>query len=132
MLSAFLFSLCWLAASSYALPSSVELVPRAVCTPKAGGSSIVDDTPAIQAAFTSCGNGGTIVIPQGTRYYLNTALSLAGCANCDFQIEGTLKFTDSTSYWNGKKAMINVQSINGAKIRSLTGKGVIDGSGQAS
>jgi hypothetical protein len=70
------------------------------------------------------------VIPSGTTYYLNSVLDFAGCSGCDFQVEGLLKFASSTSYWSGKTAMINVKNINGLKIRSLTGKGVIDGNGQ--
>jgi hypothetical protein len=36
------------------------------------------------------GNGGTIVIPTGTIYYLNSVLDFAGCVGCDFQVEGLL------------------------------------------
>jgi galacturan 1,4-alpha-galacturonidase len=121
---------------SCALPSNVlqgtsqALEPRAACTPTAGGSSSIDDTPAIASAISSCGNGGTIVIPAGTTYYLNTYLDFSGCSGCDFQVEGLLKFTSDTDYWEGKTAMINVEDIDGLQIRSLTGSGVIDGNGQ--
>jgi polygalacturonase len=100
------------------------------CTPKAWGTPSVDDVPAITSAIASCGNGGTIVIPAGSTYYLNSVLDFAGCTGCDFQVEGLLKFSSSTSYWEGRTAMINVKNINGLKIRSLTGSGVIDGNGQ--
>ncbi|KAF9887540.1 hypothetical protein FE257_010118 [Aspergillus nanangensis] len=103
---------------------------RAVCTPTAGGSSSIDDVPAIKSAITSCGNGGTIVIPSGSTYYLNSVLDFAGCKGCDFQVEGLLKFASNTAYWGGKTAMISVSKIAGLKIRSLTGQGVIDGNGQ--
>ncbi|KAE8395885.1 putative endo-xylogalacturonan hydrolase A [Aspergillus alliaceus] len=106
--------------------------PRAACTPTAGGSSSTDDVPAIQKAIASCGDGGTIVIPADTTYYLNSVLDFKGCANCDFQVEGHLQFTSSTDYWEGKTAMISVLGIGGLKIRSLTGSGVIDGNGQES
>ncbi|CZR61716.1 related to polygalacturonase 1 precursor [Phialocephala subalpina] len=109
-----------------------ELAGRAICTPTSGGSPATDDTPAIAAAIQSCGAGGTIVIPPGRTYYFNTQLAFAGCANCDFQLEGTLKFTSSTSYWNGKKYMIYIQAITKARFRSLTGTGLIDGNGQDS
>ncbi|KAF3921349.1 Exopolygalacturonase [Dactylellina cionopaga] len=117
-----------------ALPSPVLVEPdvsvhrRAICTPASG--SPTDDTPAIKAAITSCGNGGTIVIPQGTTYYLNTMLEFTGCVNCDLQIEGTLKMNGDTYYWEGKAGHLYLKNINGAKIRSLTGNGVIDGNGQ--
>ncbi|KAJ5521149.1 hypothetical protein N7527_005264 [Penicillium freii] len=104
-------------------------VRAAACTPVAGGS---DDTPAIAEAITKCGKGGTIIIPAGKTYNLNSPLDFAGCAGCDFQLEGTLKFSSSTNVWKGQTAMINIKNIDGLKIRSLSGKGVIDGNGQAS
>lgn len=128
-----LFSLLSL---SSAAPSQVErspdavLKPRAVCTPTAGGSPSIDDVPAIRKAIASCGNGGTIVFPAGSTYYLNSVLDLAGCSNCDIHVEGVLKFSGSTEYWGGKTAMLNIDMINGLRLRSLTGSGVIDGNGQ--
>ncbi|KOC10122.1 endo-xylogalacturonan hydrolase A [Aspergillus flavus AF70] len=133
--SIFLLSLIGL---SRAAPSRSEtspdrtIKPRAACTPTAGGSSSTDDVPAIQEAITSCGDGGIIVIPADTTYYLNSVLDFKGCSNCDFQVEGLLQFTSSTDYWNGKTAMITVSDIDGLKLRSVTGSGVIDGNGQES
>ena len=115
-----------------ALPSSTDTAihSRAPCTPDAGNSASTDDVPAIRNAISSCGNGGTIVIPQGSTYYLNSVLDFKGCTGCDFQVEGLLKFTGDTDYWEGKTAMMSVSDIDGIKIRSLTGEGVIDGNGQ--
>lgn len=103
---------------------------RATCTPASLGNTQEDDTPAIAAAIKSCGNGGTIVIPAGTTYSLRSALSFTGCVGCDFQLEGTLKASDDTTYWATQTAVISLNSISGAKFRSLTGSGVIDGNGQ--
>ncbi|KAJ5394419.1 uncharacterized protein N7487_012060 [Penicillium crustosum] len=116
--------------SSLALPDARHQhhVRASACTPVAGGS---DDTPAIAAAIAKCGKGGTIIIPAGKTYNLNSPLDFAGCAGCDFQLEGTLKFSSSTNVWKGQTAMINIKNIDGLKIRSLSGKGVIDGNGQA-
>ncbi|GME38503.1 Endo-xylogalacturonan hydrolase [Neofusicoccum parvum] len=110
-------------------PSAAALAPRAVCTPTAGGSSSTDDVPAITSAVASCA-GGTIVLPAGVTYYANSVLDLSACAGCDIQIEGLLKFSSSTSYWGGKTAMILLKNAAGAKVRSVTGSGVIDGNGQ--
>ncbi|PYH95646.1 endo-xylogalacturonan hydrolase A [Aspergillus ellipticus CBS 707.79] len=121
---------------SSAAPSPVQrspdavLHPRAVCTPTAGGSSSTDDVPAITTALSSCGNGGTIVFPEGSTYYLNSVLDLSDCKDCDIQVEGLLKFTSSTDYWSGRTAMISVSDVDRMKLRSLTGSGVIDGNGQ--
>ena len=127
-----LFSLLSILQSALALPDATRILNAraSTCTPKAGGSSSTDDVPAITSAIASCGAGGTIVIPSGTTYYLNSVLDFAGCADCDFQVEGLLKFSSSTDYWEGRTAMINVKNIDGIKIRSLTGSGVIDGNGQ--
>ncbi|KAF2763413.1 glycoside hydrolase family 28 protein [Pseudovirgaria hyperparasitica] len=119
-----------------AAPSTVNRSPsrlqqRAVCTPTSAGSASKDDVPAIQAAIASCGNGGTIVIPAGKTYQIRSMLSLAGCVGCDFQLEGTLKVSDDTDYWNNKQAIILLSGIKGAKFRSLTGGGLLDGNGQA-
>jgi galacturan 1,4-alpha-galacturonidase len=105
---------------------------RATCTPISAGSANTDDVPAIEAAFKSCGAGSTIVIPAGKTYMIRSTLDFTGCSNCDFQVEGTLKASDDTTFWNGVGAIISVSGITGARIRSVTGAGVIDGNGQAS
>lgn len=113
-----------------AIPDRVALAKRATCTPASLGSDQDDDTPAIKAAITSCGNGGTIVIPAGVTYSLRTSLDFAGCAGCDFQLEGTLKASDDIDFWATQTAIISLSSITNVKFRSLTGAGVIDGNGQ--
>lgn len=101
------------------------------CTPTAGGDASTDDTPAIASAIASCGSGGTIVIPAGTTYYLNTVLEFTGCEGCTVNIEGTLQASDDLDYWEGKTAIIYLEDIAGATVQSTTGAGVIDGNGQA-
>ncbi|KAF2114589.1 glycoside hydrolase family 28 protein [Lophiotrema nucula] len=105
---------------------------RATCVPASAGNAGTDDVPAIKAAINSCGDGGIIQIPAGKTYMIRSVLEFAGCANCDFQVEGTLKASDDTSYWNGKIAIISVSAISGAKIRSVSGTGLLDGNGQTS
>jgi galacturan 1,4-alpha-galacturonidase len=109
----------------------VQFGKRATCTPASAGDASVDDVPAIAAAIKSCGNGGVILIPAGKTYMIRSTLSFSGCSNCDFQLEGTLKASDDTSYWNGKQAIISVSGITGLKFHSVTGSGLLDGNGQA-
>ncbi|KAK6346688.1 hypothetical protein TWF696_006806 [Orbilia brochopaga] len=123
-------------AAALAASSAVDIAPdrvvrRAVCTPSASATS-GNDAPAIVSAIASCGNGGTIVIPAGVTYLLKDSINFTGCANCDLQIEGTLKANSDTNLWNGKRAFLQVSKITGIKIRSVTGSGVIDGNGQNS
>ncbi|RDW66664.1 glycoside hydrolase family 28 protein [Coleophoma crateriformis] len=110
---------------------AVSLAKRASCTPTAGGASSVDDVPAIESAIASCGSGGTIVIPAGKNYYLNSMLDFSECKSCTFNIEGTLTASNNLTYWATQTAMIYMKDIAGATIQSLTGSGVIDGNGQA-
>lgn len=126
-------------AAAIASPSPVQhqankaaLAKRATCTPTAGGIQSIDDTPAIHSAIITCGKGGTIVIPAGVTYYLRSMLDMTGCVGCTFNLEGTLKASDDTTYWNGKTAIILFNGISGCTFQSLTGSGMIDGNGQAS
>ncbi|KAJ6504620.1 glycoside hydrolase family 28 protein [Mycena vitilis] len=113
----------------WATPTQVSVAKRATCTPVSAADAGTDDVPAIQAAFKTCGNGGIIVIPAGTQFAIRSTLSFTGCVNCDFQIEGTLKMSNDLTFWNGKASTISINAIKGAKMRSVTGTGVIDGNG---
>jgi galacturan 1,4-alpha-galacturonidase len=113
----------------FASPTTTTLAKRATCTPASAGSASTDDVPAIAAAIKSCGNGGIIVIPAGKTYQIRSTLSFAGCTNCDFQVEGTLKMSDDTTFWNGVRATFLLDGITGAQIHSVTGSGVVDGNG---
>jgi galacturan 1,4-alpha-galacturonidase len=133
---------------------------RAVCTPTSAGDAGTDDVPSIESAISTCGNGGTIVIPAGITYAIRTTLSFAGCVDCNFEVEGTLKVrfgnrirsgkpaphllkhslkprakfkkaSDDLTYWEGKKAIFYMPDITTATIQSITGAGLIDGNGQA-
>ncbi|KAJ5623021.1 hypothetical protein N7490_011626 [Penicillium lividum] len=87
-------------------PSRTLNSRTSTCTPVAGGTSTTDDVPAIESALSTCGDGGIIIIPSGTTYYINSVLDFSSCSGCDFQIEGTLKFASDTDYWEGRTAMI--------------------------
>ncbi|CAF0989276.1 unnamed protein product [Adineta ricciae] len=107
-----------------------SLTNENTCTPTSAGNSSIDDVPAINSALLTCGNGGTIIISSNTIFMIRSPLDFANCRQCSFQIEGTLKVSDDLNYWNGKTAFILLQNITGATIQSLTGMGIIDGSGQ--
>lgn len=113
-------------------PSSAETLQARTptCTPASSGNPSIDDIPAIESALSTCGDGGTIIFPAGRTYYLNSVLDLSSCRGCDIQVEGLLKFTLDTDYWGGRTAMINLEGVEGIHVRSLTGRGVIDGNGQ--
>jgi galacturan 1,4-alpha-galacturonidase len=80
--------------------------------------------------LSTCGNGGTIIIPAGETFMIRTPLDFRNCSGCNFQIEGTLKVSDDLAYWEGRTAFFMLQNVTGATFHSLTGSGVIDGNGQ--
>ena len=100
------------------------------CIPISARNSSVDDVPAISEALAQCGNGGTIIIPAREIFTIRSPLDFGRCQSCHFQIEGTLKVSDDLTYWEGKTAFFLLTNISGATFESLTGSGLIDGSGQ--
>jgi hypothetical protein len=103
---------------------SKALAKKDSCTIFANGYEVVDDAPAINSAITSCGNGGTITLPEGQNYSIRTPLNFQDCKSCELQIEGLLVVsTSAVSYKN----TFNLAGVNGATIRSVSGKGMIDG-----
>ncbi|KAF2475869.1 pectin lyase-like protein [Lindgomyces ingoldianus] len=106
---------------------ATSLEKRATCTPLAQGYEMIDDAPAINDAIKKCGNGGTIALPADQIYSIRSPIDFSTCRNCDFQLEGQLLFSSDPDYWDKQKAMISMSGVQGAKLRSLTGKGLIDG-----
>ena len=101
------------------------LKKQTTCTVLANGYESIDDSPAINAAITSCGNGGTIILPPDNNYSLSSQLNFQACKNCDFQLEGQLIFTPEQPFRN--LTSFDLTGVQGATIRSLTGQGGING-----
>ncbi|KAI5296299.1 hypothetical protein KEM52_004377 [Ascosphaera acerosa] len=97
------------------------------CTPANGAD---DDTPAIESALKKCGDGGTIVLPQGKTYNIASALSLKSCQGCTIQLDGTLKVSTDLDYWAQQSAIISVKGVSGMTFTSPAQTGIIDGNGQ--
>ncbi|GLB41868.1 putative glycoside hydrolase family 28 protein [Lyophyllum shimeji] len=111
------------------LVGATPLEKRATCTVASAGNAGVDDVPAIEAAIKSCGNGGIIVLSAGKTYMIRSTLDFTGCVGCEVQIEGTLKLSDDTTFWNGVRAAILLTNVSGATIHSKTSTGLVDGNG---
>ena len=120
----------FLLASNAILAQASSIKIQRTCTPSSAGNSSVDDVSAINEALSTCGDGGTIVIPTGQIFMIRSPLDFSNCHACNFQIDGTLKVSDDLDYWGGKAAFFLVSNVIGAKFHSLTGSGIIDGSGQ--
>jgi galacturan 1,4-alpha-galacturonidase len=74
-----------------ALVSGSSLQKRQyTCTVPPGGSSSIDDAPAIIAAFKECNtNSGKVIFTNHT-YHINSVMKITGLKNVDVDIKGTL------------------------------------------
>jgi galacturan 1,4-alpha-galacturonidase len=125
VVSLHLFLLFHICLASDIIERITRLNNRATCTVLANGYEVIDDAPAINAAIKSCGDRGTIVLPQNNNYSIHTPLYFQECKHCDFQLEGYLYFTEEHVFSN--HTSFNLTGVQGATIRSLTGKGAING-----
>ena len=60
------------------------------CTVTPSGSSLIDDAPAIVAAFEECNKYSGKVILTNATYHINTAMNITGLKNVDLDILGTM------------------------------------------
>ncbi|KAF2740072.1 pectin lyase-like protein [Polyplosphaeria fusca] len=119
----------WFAASVAA--SSIRS-RRATCTAAAQGWETLDDVPAINAAIAECGpTGGTILLDSQNSYSIRSRIDLTSCKQCELQIESQLHVTlNDFDFWWAQGSIFRIAGVDGLTIRSLTGKGLIDGHAQ--
>ncbi|KAF2878501.1 pectin lyase fold/virulence factor [Massariosphaeria phaeospora] len=105
-----------------------SILRRDPCTPLASGYEAIDDSPAINDALKACGSGGTIVLPADQTYSIYTPIDFTPCKSCDFQIEGQLIIAGNRwEYWAGMDSVFTLSGVHDVRVRSLSGKGLIDG-----
>ncbi|PSN65381.1 pectin lyase-like protein [Corynespora cassiicola Philippines] len=117
-----------LATAGHASSTTSTLPKREPCIVPANGFEAIDDSPAINSALQTCGDGGTIILPSSSTYSIHTPINFSPCKNCDVQIEGTLLVAPGNwKYWEAQPSVLVLSGVTGARIRSLTGSGLIDG-----
>jgi hypothetical protein len=123
-----LWVLCIQGAVANGVVSAKLLPKRDPCKPLAQGFEAIDDSPAINDALKACGNGGTIVLPANQIYSIRSQIDFSPCKNCEVQIEGRLRVASGLwCYWREVGSTFSMADTTGARIRSVTGKGVVDG-----
>jgi len=105
------------------------------CYVDSHGDSTKDDSDFVVQAIDDCNNGGHVVFQQGLNYTIGTALNLTYLNNIDIDIQGTIKFTNDTTYWQANSFKFIFQNVTsfwqfGGKDVSIYGGGTIDGNGQ--
>ncbi|KAF1930471.1 glycoside hydrolase family 28 protein [Didymella exigua CBS 183.55] len=115
-------------------PFPVSPARTKTCTVKAGGNG-KDDSKNILKAIKKCNNGGHVVFPKDKNYTIGTALDLTFLKHIDLDIQGTIKFTNDTDYWQKNAFYHTFQNattffqIGGEDVK-VYGGGTLDGNGQ--
>ncbi|KAF2656991.1 glycoside hydrolase family 28 protein [Lophiostoma macrostomum CBS 122681] len=104
------------------------------CTVKSSGNG-TDDSPAILKAIDDCNDGGHVVFGAGEKYTIGTALDLTHLKHIDLDIQGTLQFSNDTTYWQSHSFNQTFQNATtffqlGGEDVNVYGGGTIDGNGQ--
>jgi galacturan 1,4-alpha-galacturonidase len=105
------------------------------CIVKAKGKG-KDDSKNIMKAIKSCNNGGHVVFPKDKEFTIGTALDLTFLKHIDLDIQGTIKFTNDTDYWQKNGFYQTFQNATtffqlGGEDVNVFGGGTLDGNGQA-
>ncbi|KAJ9138908.1 Pectin lyase-like protein [Pleurostoma richardsiae] len=94
-----------------------------------------DDSPQILKAFQDCSNGGTVVFPESSNYYIASRLNPV-VHDLTVEWRGTWTFSDDLDYWRNNSYPIAFQNhragfiITGDRIHiNGYGTGGINGSG---
>jgi len=104
----------------------VEQSQRPTCTVFANGNR-TDDVPIILEAFSTCGNGGSVVFPERENYWIATRLNPV-VRDVNIEWHGQWTLSDDLTYWRNNSYAIAFQ--NHAASFILTGDGIyIDGYG---
>ena len=107
-----------------------------VCHVETHGDGVTDDSAFVLAAFYQCNRGGHVVFRANTTYIIGTAMDWTFLSHIDIDIQGTLKFTDDTDYWQANAFRFVYQNVTaffklGGDNVFIYGGGTLDGSGQA-
>ncbi|KAB5572001.1 glycoside hydrolase family 28 protein [Coniochaeta sp. 2T2.1] len=126
-------------AAGSSLPFPVPRSPSSsgkVCTVNPLGCR-KDDTPQILKAFEDCNNGGTVVFPEGKKFYIASRMNPV-VSDVTVEWRGLWQFSDNLDYWRNNSYPIAFQNhaagfvLSGERIRiNGYGTGGINGSGNS-
>lgn len=98
-----------------------------------------NDTDDVSAEFRSglerANHGGTLYLPAGQTFVIGRPLDLTFLDDVEVRLDGEVRFTDDTAYWQGAAYAHPFQNTimfwkwGGSRVR-IHGEGVLDGNGQ--
>ncbi|PWN46610.1 pectin lyase-like protein, partial [Violaceomyces palustris] len=109
---------------------------RKTCVIQSNADPTKDDTPYILGALKDCNCGGKAVFEKDKVYTVGTAMDLTFLDDIDIDVQGTVKFTNDTDYWQKASFKFGFQNVTsffklGGSGVSIYGGGTLDGNGQA-
>jgi galacturan 1,4-alpha-galacturonidase len=118
--------------------SPPQSLPRTkTCSVESHNDGITDDAPFIIKALQTCNNGGHVIFTLGTNYTIGTAMNLTFLNSIDIEVQGYVKFTNNTTYWQAHSFPQIFQNVTtffqlgGNDVNFFgTHGGTIDGNGQ--
>ena len=96
---------------------------------------VTDDSEYIVQALRDCNNGGHVVFPANSSYFIATALDLTFLNKVDIDIQGYVLFSNNTDYWQANSFRQIFQNATtffqlGGTDVNVYGGGTLDGNGQ--
>lgn len=94
-----------------------------------------DDSSAILRALHECNEGGHVIFPRQNNYLIATALDLTFLCHIDLDIQGTILFSNDTTYWQAHAFPQVFQNVTtffqlGGDDVQVYGGGTLNGNGQ--
>lgn len=108
---------------------------RPVVTIRPSRNATDDVSAAFRSGLERANRGGTLYLPAGQTFVIGRPLDLTFLDDVEVRLDGEVRFTDDTAYWQGAAYAHPFQNTimfwkwGGSRVR-LYGEGVLDGNGQ--
>ncbi|KAK3392735.1 exopolygalacturonase [Podospora didyma] len=108
---------------------------KRLCVVRTHGDGITDDSQYILSAFRECNDGGHVLFPRENTYIVGTAMDWTFLRHIDIDIQGRIRFTNDTAYWQTNSFRFVFQNVTsffklGGEDVWIYGGGTLDGNGQ--
>lgn len=108
---------------------------RKTFTPRSSEDDFDDISAEFEEAVRQANNGGTVYLPKDELFVIGKPLDLTFLNDIHINLEGTIKFTNDTPYWQEHafyhpfQRSLMFWKWGGQDIK-IYGEGVLDGNGQ--